>query len=65
MKKITTRTSDATSVRERERERERCPLNSNCLINNVIYKAAVRKKDACSDNNDNNERIYNSATELN
>ena len=42
--------------------RERCPLNGNCLIENVISKAIVRKE---YDNNDINERISTCATELN
>ena len=37
-------------------DREQCPLNGNCLIDSVIHKATIKKKDA-NNNNDNNERI--------
>ena len=33
-------------------DRERCPLNGNCQIVNVIYKAAMEKDRGNDDHND-------------
>ena len=41
------------------RERVRCPLNGNCFINNIKYKATIKEVD------NNNETIYVGLTKLN
>ena len=48
--------SDATAGIER---------NAFCLIDNVIYKATIGKVEVDNDNNDNGERIYIGAAEVN
>ena len=43
------------NARRNCRDRERCPLNGNCMIDNVIYEPTNRNEDT---NNDNDKRIY-------
>ena len=40
---------------------QKCSLKGSCLINNVIYKATVRKEEI----NNYDEKIFIGATELN
>ena len=47
------------------RDRKRCPLNGNCLIDNVIYKVTVRKEDTNNNSNSNDERLYIDTAEFN
>ena len=40
-------------------DRTRCPLKDNCLMDNAIYKATVKKEE-----HNNDEKSYISTTEI-
>ena len=43
--KISKEKDDSLNDRCNCRDRDRCPLNDNCLINNIRYKATIKEED--------------------